>query len=93
MSHKTPSCACRFDGTALMHKFDIEAGRVTYRNRHLVKEMENYIREYNRPPTLVAFDDPCGSFMGRAFSTFVQAGVLQKHELGNGKRLQPMYMA
>lgn len=61
-----------------MHKFDIQAGHVTYRNRHLVEEMENYIREYNRAPSLVAFDDPCGSFMGRAFSTFVQAGVLQK---------------
>ena len=60
-----------------MHKFDIKAGHVTYRNRHLVKEMENYIREYNRPPSLVAYDDPCGSFLGRAFSTFIQAGALQ----------------
>ena len=60
-----------------MHKFDIQAGCVTYRNRHLVKEMENYIREYNQPPNLTAYDDPCGSFMGRAFSTFVQAGMLQ----------------
>ncbi len=64
-----------------MHKFDIQAGCVTYRNRHLVKEMENYIREYNRPPNLTAYDDPCGSFMGRAFSTFVQAGKLQTQHL------------
>lgn len=72
-----PASACRFDGTALMHKFDIQAGHVTYRNRHLVTEMENYIREHNRAPSLVAYDDPCGSIMGRAFSTFVQAGMLQ----------------
>lgn len=69
--------ACRFDGLTVMHKFDIKAGHVTYRNRHLVKEMESYIREYNRPPSLVAYDDPCGSFLGRAFSTFIQAGAPQ----------------
>lgn len=74
--HETSSSACRFDGTAMMHKFEIEAGHVTYRNRHLVKEMENYIREYNRSPSMTACEDPCGSLMGRAFSTFVQAGVL-----------------
>lgn len=83
MSDGTSFSVCRFDGTALMHKFDIEAGHVTYRNRHLMKEVENYIREYNRAPSLIAFDDPCGSFMGRAFSTFVQAGVLRKQGLGD----------
>lgn len=74
-SGETFSLAHWFDGLTVMHKFDIQAGCVTYRNRHLVKEMENYIREYNRPPNLTAYDDPCGSFMGRAFSTFVQAAT------------------
>lgn len=80
-SYLNISCVCRFDGLTVMHKFDIKAGCVTYRNRHLVKEMENYIREYNQPPNLTAYDDPCGSFMGRAFSTFVQAGMLQTQQL------------
>ena len=55
----------RFDGLTVMHMFKIEAGHVTYRDRHLVKDLENYIREFN----------PCGTFLGRAFSTFVQAGI------------------
>ena len=71
-------CLCRFDGLAVIHKFQISEGGITYRNQHLVKDMENYILANNRPPSLPIYNDPCSSYLGRAFSTFYQAGIVTK---------------
>lgn len=58
-----------------MHKFQISSGKVTYRNRHLNREAEHYIEAENQEPSIMLWNDPCGTLLGRAFSLFKQAGV------------------
>ena len=57
-----------------MHKFQISGRNVTYRNKHLNRESEHLIQAENRYPGLQVWADPCGSLMGRAFSTLKQMG-------------------
>ncbi len=65
----------RFGGLTVMHKFQITAGKVTYRNRHLNREAEHYIQAENQEPGVMLWSDPCGTLLGRAFSLFKQAGA------------------
>ena len=57
-----------------MHKFQISGGKVTYRNRHLNREAQHYIEAEGKEPGIMLWNDPCGTFLGRAFSLFKQAG-------------------
>lgn len=59
-----------------MHKFQISGEGVTYRNKHLNRETEHFIQAENRYPGVQVWTDPCGSLMGRAFSTMKQMGKL-----------------
>ena len=59
-----------------MHKFQISGKGVTYRNKHLNRETEHFIQAENRYPGVQVWTDPCGSLMGRAFSTMKQMGKL-----------------
>ncbi len=65
----------RFGGLTVMHKFQITAGKVTYRNRHLNREAEHYIQAESQEPGIMLWSDPCGTLLGRAFSLFKQAGA------------------
>ena len=57
-----------------MHKFQIQEGQVTYRNKHLNREAEHFMQAEERFPGLAIWNDPCGYFMGRAFSSLKQLG-------------------
>ncbi|DBA84901.1 TPA: hypothetical protein ACH3X1_005915 [Trebouxia sp. C0004] len=72
---QTYSVAHWFGGLTVMHKFQITAGKVTYRNRHLNREAEHYIQAENQEPGVMLWSDPCGTLLGRAFSLFKQAAV------------------
>lgn len=62
-----------------MHKFQISEGKVTYRNRHLNREGEHYIEARDHEPGVSMWADPCQTLLGRAFSTFKQAGNPAAH--------------
>jgi torulene dioxygenase len=68
---KTVSFAHWFDGLAVLHCFELDRGAVTYRNRHLNKDLEHYVEQKGRMPGVSMGEDPCGSLLWRAFSAFV----------------------
>lgn len=59
-----------------MHKFQLTGKGVTYRNKHQNREAEHFIQAENRAPGIQVWTDPCGTLMGRAFSTLKQIGEL-----------------
>lgn len=38
----------RFDGLTLLHEFTFDAGAVSYRNRYLYPQLEEYMKEHGR---------------------------------------------
>lgn len=75
-------CSCKcflsfnhwFDGMALMHRFQIEDGQVTYRSRFLRSDSYKQNSEKNRIMVsefgTLALPDPCKNFFQRFLSRF-----------------------
>jgi beta,beta-carotene 9',10'-dioxygenase len=57
-----------FDGQAMVHRFAIEDGEVTYNNRFLRTEAYRSVRERGRISYTEFATDPCGSIFNRFFS-------------------------
>ena len=64
----------RFDGLTVLHKFTLEAGSVTYQNRHLNPDQEDHIKKHADFSGVTFGQDPCGTLFSRTVSTFVRAG-------------------
>jgi beta,beta-carotene 9',10'-dioxygenase len=54
-----------FDGQAMLHRFDIGGGGVSYRNRFLNTPAARAVREQGRISYLEFATDPCGSIFSR----------------------------
>jgi beta,beta-carotene 9',10'-dioxygenase len=59
-----------FDGQAMLHRFAIADGSVSYRNRVLVTPGSTAVREHNRIGYAEFATDPCASLFGRFFTRF-----------------------
>ena len=59
-----------FDGQAMLHRFGIEDGAVSYRNRMLGSRGLTAIREDDRIGFAEFATDPCASLFGRFFTRF-----------------------
>lgn len=82
MNIQADSCWCKcflsynhwFDGMALMHRFQIEDGQVTYRSRFLRSDSYKQNSEKNRIMVsefgTLALPDPCKNFFQRFLSRF-----------------------
>lgn len=57
-----------FDGQAMVHRFAIEGGEVTYNNRFLRTEAYRSVRERGRIGYTEFATDPCGSIFNRFFA-------------------------
>jgi beta,beta-carotene 9',10'-dioxygenase len=57
-----------FDGQAMVHRFAIAGGEVTYNNRFLRTEAYRSVRERGRISYTEFATDPCGSIFNRFFS-------------------------
>lgn len=54
-----------FDGQAMLHRFDIGGGEVSYRNRFLNTPAARAVREQGRISYMEFATDPCGSIFSR----------------------------
>ncbi|QYN37279.1 carotenoid oxygenase family protein [Pseudonocardia sp. DSM 110487] len=59
-----------FDGQAMLHRFAIADGTVSYRNRVLVTPGSTAVREHDRIGYAEFATDPCASLFGRFFTRF-----------------------
>src|SRR5579875_580263 len=60
-----------FDGLAMLHSFQIEAGRVSYANRYLESDAYAAAKKTGRIAYAEFATDPCRSLFRRIFSLFV----------------------
>jgi carotenoid cleavage dioxygenase-like enzyme len=59
-----------FDGLAMLHRFDVDAGAVRYGNRLLDTEAARSVRERGRIGYAEFATDPCSSIFSRFFTRF-----------------------
>jgi carotenoid cleavage dioxygenase-like enzyme len=59
-----------FDGQAMLHRFELADGTVSYRNRVLVTPGSTAVREHDRIGYAEFATDPCASLFGRFFTRF-----------------------
>jgi len=61
-----------FDGQAMLHRFEIADGRVSYANRFLDTPSSRALREQGRIRYSEFATDPCGSLFSRFFTRFTR---------------------
>lgn len=59
-----------FDGLAVLHRFEILDGTITYRNRHIARGLERYIGERGRADYLSFANDPCLNVFEKVMTQF-----------------------
>jgi beta,beta-carotene 9',10'-dioxygenase len=64
-----------FDGQAMLHRFTIDGGRVSYANAFLDTPSLRSVRDRGRIGFTEFATDPCGSLFGRFFTRFHRVGT------------------
>lgn len=59
-----------FDGLAVLHRFQIENGQVTYSSRHLAAGLQRYIQATGRTDYLSFANDPCLGLFQKVMTLF-----------------------